>query len=58
MEDFNVNLYDAASLLVLMLVMTITIFIKSRRISVKIMYGFFTIFFIVMYVVFLYSLLS
>lgn len=58
MEDFNVNLYDAASLLVLMLVMAITIFIKSRRISVKIMYGFFTIFLIVMYAVFLYSLLS
>ncbi len=58
MEDFNVNLYDAASLLVLMLVMAITIFIKSRRISVKIMYGFFTIFLIVMYAAFLYSLLS
>ncbi len=52
------NLYDAASLLVLMLVMAITIFIKSRRISVKIMYGFFTIFLIVMYAAFLYSLLS
>ena len=58
MEDFNVNLYDAASLLVLMLVMAITIFIKSRRISVKIMYSFFTIFLIVMYAAFLYSLLS
>lgn len=58
MEDFNVNLYDAASLLVLMLVMAITIFIKSRRISVKIMYGFFTIFLIVMYAAFLCSLLS
>lgn len=58
MEDFNMNLYDAASLLVLMLVMAITIFIKSRRISVKIMYGFFTIFLIVMYAAFLYSLLS
>ena len=58
MEDFNMNLYDAASLLVLMLVMAITIFIKSRRISVKIMSGFFTIFLIVMYAAFLYSLLS
>ena len=58
MEDFNVNLYNAASLLVLMLVMAITIFIKSRRISVKIMYGFFTIFLIVMYAAFLYTLLS